>query len=154
MVICICTAPWHVAVRSTGRERAQGEWGDQGWNLQACWGAANQSTTAPGQWGGRVARRGTGDPMEHGTFLLWFTTAVGFIDPWVNGWCRCRAQTTASLCCCNILQNNKHGLGCHHKQHSYYWRFLFLKGDEIERQGRYNHIVFRVGKSGVWICQM
>ena len=24
MVICICTVPWHVAVRSTGRERAQG----------------------------------------------------------------------------------------------------------------------------------
>lgn len=60
--------------------------------------------------------------------------APGFIDWRLNGWCRCRAETTALLCWCNILLSNKHQPGCQHKQ-LILFRAVSFKGDEPEWLG-------------------
>lgn len=45
-----------------------------------------------------------------------FLPALGFMDSRLNGWCRCRALTTAPLCRCNILRGCKHQPGCQREQ--------------------------------------
>lgn len=60
-----------------------------------------------------------------------FLPALGFIDFRLNGCCRCRAETTALLCWCNILLSNKHQPGCQHKQ-LVLFRAVSFKGDELE----------------------
>lgn len=69
----------------------------------------------------------------------WFLAVAGFIDFRLNGWCRCRAQTTALLCRCNILLSNKHQPGCQHEQ-LLLFKAVSFKGDELEWLGWCNQV--------------
>lgn len=70
---------------------------------------------------------------------LKFLTVPGFIDFSLNGWCRCRAQTSALLSQCNILLGNKHQPGCQHKQ-LLLFKVVSVKGDELEWPGWCNEV--------------
>lgn len=76
--------------------------------------------------------------MEHFSSVM-PRSVIGFIDFRLNGWCRCRAQTTALLWQCNILLSNKHQPGCQHEQ-LLLFKAVSFKGDELEWLGWRNQV--------------
>lgn len=76
----------------------------------------------------------------------WFLPVLGFIDFILNGWCRCRAETTTLLCWCNILQSNKHQPACQQKQ-SPLFKGVIFKGGELERPNGWRRRLWANGNS-------
>lgn len=63
-----------------------------------------------------------------------------FIDFMLEDWCRCRAETTALLCWCNILPRNKHQPGCQHKRQVLFKAASF-KGEGLELARRWSTVM-------------
>ncbi len=103
-----------------------------------CWGKKHASK---GSCGVRWQRRRPQGPACRlwNISALWFLAVPGFIDFKLNGWCRCRAQTTALLCRSNILPSNKHQPGCQHEQ-LLLFKAVSFKGDELEWLGWCNQV--------------
>lgn len=132
IVICICTASWYAARGGVGvmrgcesKHRLIQRFQCTQTNIYALRHICTVGSHGDGKKQPRVRRAGCG------TFQLCDPTMLGFIDFRLNGWCRCRAQTSALLCRCDILLGNKHQPGCQREQ-LLLFKAVSFKGDELE----------------------